>query len=120
MRLILLVQTLVPCTRPREQPTYLRKMPVPPQIKVKYFQRKPAHTAFSLERVFQTVRKALAADMSSDVWACRFSSHGILRRLLMLIVILAFWSGPAVAVNFGPPGRVLATLRGWGNGSVAG
>ena len=35
-------------------------------------------------------------------------------------VILAFWSGPAVAVKFGPPGRVLATLRGWGNGSVAG
>ena len=28
-------------------------------------------------------------------------------------VILAFWSGPAVAANFGPPGRVLATLRGW-------
>ena len=35
-------------------------------------------------------------------------------------VILAFWSGPAVEVNFGPPGRVLATLRGWGNESVAG
>jgi hypothetical protein len=35
-------------------------------------------------------------------------------------MILAFWSGPAVEVNFGPPGRVLATLRGWGNESVAG
>jgi hypothetical protein len=35
-------------------------------------------------------------------------------------LILAFWSGPAVEVNFGPPGRVLATLRGWGNESVAG
>ena len=35
-------------------------------------------------------------------------------------LILAFWSGPAAAVNFGPPGRVLATLRGWGDGSVAG
>jgi hypothetical protein len=37
-----------------------------------------------------------------------------------LLMILAFWSGPAVEVNFGPPGRVLATLRGWGNESVAG
>jgi peptidoglycan/LPS O-acetylase OafA/YrhL len=37
-----------------------------------------------------------------------------------VILILAFWSGPGVAVKFGPPGRVLATLRGWGNGSVAG
>jgi len=27
----------------------------------------------------------------------------------MVRVILAFWSGPAVEVNFGPPGRVLAT-----------
>ena len=35
-------------------------------------------------------------------------------------LILAFWFGPAMAVNFGPPVRVLATLRGWGNGSVAG
>jgi len=32
----------------------------------------------------------------------------------IIALILAFWSGPAVAVNFGPPGRVLATLRGWG------
>src|ERR1700761_6749533 len=34
--------------------------------------------------------------------------HARIRRVL----ILAFWSGPAVAVNFGPPGRVLARLRG--------
>ena len=38
----------------------------------------------------------------------------------ILLLILAFWFGPAVAVNFGPPVRVLATLRGWGEGSVAG
>jgi hypothetical protein len=37
-----------------------------------------------------------------------------------LTVILAIWFGPAVEVNFGPPERVLGTLRGWGNGSVAG
>jgi hypothetical protein len=37
-----------------------------------------------------------------------------------LLLILAFWFGPAAAVNFGPPVRVLATLRRWGEGSVAG
>ena len=39
---------------------------------------------------------------------------------LPTILILAFWFGPAVVVNFGPPERWLGTLRGWGNGSVAG
>jgi hypothetical protein len=50
----------------------------------------------------------------------RLSIDGLPVSDCKLRVILAFWSGPAVEVNFGPPGRVLATLRGWGNESVAG
>jgi hypothetical protein len=34
-----------------------------------------------------------------------FTTTGRLANILRQLLILAFWSGPAVAVNFGPPGR---------------
>ena len=57
-------------------------MPLSKQIRVKYLQRKKDRNAFSLERVFDTVRGALPPEIVAEEWDCRFQSRGIVRVLL--------------------------------------
>lgn len=56
-----------------------------PIIRVTYYQRKPYGTYFSLERVFEAVRRSLPSRVAAEVWTCRFRSRGIARRLLNLM-----------------------------------
>jgi glycosyltransferase involved in cell wall biosynthesis len=53
--------------------------------RVVYYHRKPYGKLFSLERVFQAVRKSLPSEVHADVWACKFESRGLARRLLNLV-----------------------------------
>ncbi len=55
-----------------------------PRIRVVHYQRKSHHT-FSIERVFDTVRKYLPAHIFAELWVCRFRSRGIVRRILNLV-----------------------------------
>jgi glycosyltransferase involved in cell wall biosynthesis len=50
-------------------------------ISVQHYQRKPGATHFSLERVFEAVRRALPADISAEAHSCPLPSRRILRRI---------------------------------------
>jgi glycosyltransferase involved in cell wall biosynthesis len=51
-------------------------------MKVVHFMRKPDGLAFSVERVFEDVRRELPADIDVDVYVNPYASRGIWRRLL--------------------------------------
>lgn len=57
----------------------------PAPLHIRYFRRKQSGTEFSLERVFDTIRRALPGDLIAEEWGCRFMSRGLLRRLLNLL-----------------------------------
>lgn len=59
-----------------------RGRPVP---RVVHYQRKPFGKFFSLERVFEAIRRSLPSEVAADVWVCRFQSRGVARRLLNLV-----------------------------------
>lgn len=52
------------------------------RTRIQLFQRKPLPTTHSVERVFDSVRKALPDDIASAVHPCLFQSRGLLRRML--------------------------------------
>lgn len=54
------------------------------RIRVVHYQRK-SHRSFSIERVFDTVRKYLPTQIFTEVRVCRFRSLGIVRRILNLV-----------------------------------
>ena len=54
-------------------------------IRVQYYQRKPGTTQFSLERVFEAVRRVLPADIAAETHPCPFQSRRILRRILNIV-----------------------------------
>ena len=54
-------------------------------IRVQLYQRKPASLLFSLERVFEAVRKALPADISAETHSCPFESRHLLKRILNIV-----------------------------------
>jgi glycosyltransferase involved in cell wall biosynthesis len=54
-------------------------------IRVQHYERKPTAMRFSLERVFEAVRRALPADIAAETQICPFQSRGILRRILNII-----------------------------------
>jgi glycosyltransferase involved in cell wall biosynthesis len=56
-----------------------------PAFRVVHYHRKPYGTSFSLERVFETIRRSLPSDVAADVWFCRFQSRRLTRRLLNLV-----------------------------------
>jgi glycosyltransferase involved in cell wall biosynthesis len=47
-----------------------------------HFQRKPYGSHFSIEKVFNAIRRSSPRDVIFETRACRFQSRGILRRLL--------------------------------------
>lgn len=49
--------------------------------RVTHFVRKPAAGAFSMEGVYEEVRRTMPPDVSVDVWKCRHESKGIFRRV---------------------------------------
>ena len=55
-------------------------------IRVQHYQRKPGTKQFSLERVFEAVRRVLPADIIAETHVCRFESRRILRRILNIKV----------------------------------
>jgi glycosyltransferase involved in cell wall biosynthesis len=57
----------------------------PAVIRVTQYQRKPYGSFFSLERVFDTLRQSLPANIVARGWTCRFQSRRFVRRLLNLI-----------------------------------
>jgi glycosyltransferase involved in cell wall biosynthesis len=54
-------------------------------LRVIYYQRKPYGRYFSLERVFEAIRKSLPSEVAAEAWVCRFQSRGVTRRLLNLV-----------------------------------
>jgi glycosyltransferase involved in cell wall biosynthesis len=54
-------------------------------IRVQHYQRKPGATHFSLERVFEAVRRALPTDIIAETHSCPFESRRILRRILNIV-----------------------------------
>ncbi len=50
-------------------------------MKVVHFQRKPTHIAYSIERIFEDVRRSTASDIDYEVCINQFESSGILPRL---------------------------------------
>jgi glycosyltransferase involved in cell wall biosynthesis len=54
-------------------------------IRVQYYQRKAGPAHFSMERVFDVVRKALPADIAAEMHPCPFQSRRILRRILNIV-----------------------------------
>lgn len=48
---------------------------------VTHFVRKRTTEAFSIETVYEEVRRSLPSDVDVDVWECRHRSKGILRRI---------------------------------------
>ena len=54
-------------------------------IHVQHFQRKPEATHFSLERVFDAVRRELPEDITTETHLCPYYSRGILRRILNIV-----------------------------------
>jgi len=56
-----------------------------PAIRVTHYRRKAYGRLFSLERVFEVVRRTLPSEIPANVWACRFESRGVARRLLNLV-----------------------------------
>jgi glycosyltransferase involved in cell wall biosynthesis len=59
-------------------------------IRVQYYQRKPAATHFSQERVFGAVRNAMPVGIRTETHACRFYSRRILRRVLNVLEALFY------------------------------
>jgi glycosyltransferase involved in cell wall biosynthesis len=55
------------------------------QLQVQHFERKPAPGQFSLERVFETVRRAFPEDVVPEVHQCPIQSGGMLGRLVNAI-----------------------------------
>ncbi len=53
-------------------------------IRVVHFERKPYGAYFSIERVFDAVRRCLPAHLEVERRPCRFRSRGLFRRLLNL------------------------------------
>ena len=51
------------------------------ELKITYFQRHPSPSAYSIERVFDDVRKALPGYIQPSVHVVRYQSRGIWRRL---------------------------------------
>jgi len=51
-------------------------------IHVRHFVRKSISGAFSMEIVYDEVRRHMPADVSVEVWRCRHRSKGVLRRLI--------------------------------------
>jgi glycosyltransferase involved in cell wall biosynthesis len=51
-------------------------------IRVTHYQRKPYGAFFSIERVFDTIRGSLPANIAVERWTCRFESRRLVRRLL--------------------------------------
>ena len=54
-------------------------------FRVIHYRRKPYGRLFSLERVFEAVRRSLPSEVPAKVWGCRFESRGVARRLLNLV-----------------------------------
>jgi glycosyltransferase involved in cell wall biosynthesis len=54
-------------------------------MNVTYYQRHPGHGTYSLERLFQDVRRALPEDMEYQISIARFESRGILRRVYNML-----------------------------------
>src|SRR5687768_10175462 len=69
-----------------------------PRLHVRYIQRKPGAIHFSIERVFDMVRRALPEDITGTTWICRFESRGLLPRLLNLVEA-AFQQGDVTHVT---------------------
>jgi glycosyltransferase involved in cell wall biosynthesis len=49
--------------------------------RVTHFVRKPTAGAFSMEGVYEEIRRTMPPDVSVDVWNCRHESKGIFRRV---------------------------------------
>jgi len=54
-------------------------------MKIVHFQRKPYGSYFSIEKVFNAIRRSSPRDVIFETRACRFQSRGILRRLLNVV-----------------------------------
>lgn len=52
---------------------------------MQYYQRRAGPAHFSMERVFDAVRKALPADIAAETHPCPFQSRRILRRILNIV-----------------------------------
>ena len=55
-----------------------------PKIKVTFFQRKPYDWSFSLEFIFEDIRRRLASNFEIQLHVCRYFSQGIFKRIYNL------------------------------------
>src|ERR1035438_8361744 len=56
-----------------------------PVIRVTHYRRKPYGKLFSLERVFEAIRRSLPPEVAAEVCVCRFQSRRLVRRLLNMM-----------------------------------
>ena len=54
-------------------------------MRVTFYHRRNAHGGFSIERVFNEVRKGLSPDIEYTVARCRYPSRGIWARLVNIL-----------------------------------
>jgi len=54
---------------------------MPDKIRLTFFQRRPQHASFSIERLFADVRRSLSEDIDAKVAVSRFPSRGLWRRV---------------------------------------